>query len=471
MENSQKGNITLPDELSILVNTSVPSLGKFYYNPKMSITDYTLLGKGKIFFNSYGKFSTTALDNIPVYEQRVSQLLLSDNYSGPVHKNTSPTTDNLNKTHIDIINSNTEFILNTIFKTGAPIKIKNNSYFITTYEIVSKNIKIVPKFENIYEDTSSYSTEHIARLHSEGNNTIEAISNLHKEDDVNLMSSMNSVKNKLNSTVKSIVDRAKTQFNKLKHDGGSSVKDRDDIFTVNLSSNVLITDIDFIISNIINNHNSTIQTIPERVTYALYNENGVILGHNDNFTKKSICRIATHNIKDYNDLYGNIETNKLSVEDHNLLKCLKWITIINEKLQIDLPVVYDESKNLLCFKGNLENKTLIQHGGSKDDKTNNKDKGNKNKENKEETDIEAFRDNLTKLLSKDKDIKKKNYKKESLHKYEIEIFIGLSAVNEGIECENKMHKLRYSFNKLFGRDNIKTNDLYNKRLNYSQKIN
>lgn len=442
MMTSKKKTI-LPDELSIVIHTSVPSVRKFHYNPKMSIINNTsLIERETIFFNSYYKFSTNALDYTSDFEERVSRLLKYD-----YDFNETKLSENANKVEVDadIIKCNVDFILNTIFETGRRIKINGAVYFITMYEIAYKKVK--PVMKKKYRDYPNRRGEEENTSHLKSIDISDFTNNIDLE-----------------SNFKSMGDNFRQLYSNLKRgqNGGSNFEKSDDRFTVNLSSNDLLLDIASVISNIINIHNNNYYNMSERVTYALYNNiNGVVLGNNNNFTKKSIRRIIDRNIEDYNDLYEFIDLNKISTEEGIILQCLKWIVIINEKLQIDLHIAYDNHKKLLYFENSLEKKIQIQNGGDGDDSKKNVNKDNIKKDEEKQND-DIFRTAvMKKLFDRSNDY---DDKRESKYKYEIEIFLGLSTVNDGIYCKNKMHKLRYSFNKFFGRDNIKTNKLYNKGL-------
>ena len=138
-------NIIFPDELDIVIHTSVPLLGKFYYSPDMSIKNKKLITQEQLIFNSLIKLNQNSLKDIPDYEQRVSHFFNRTSYESMIYNYSASQSlklsdDDLNNSknnlqYNDNINNNLTFVLDTIFEKGQTLYLGEKPYTILFYEI------------------------------------------------------------------------------------------------------------------------------------------------------------------------------------------------------------------------------------------------------------------------------------------------------------------------------------------------
>ena len=171
-------SVVFPDELDIILHTPVPLLGKFYYDPNMSIRNDKLITQKQLIFNPLIKLDPTSLKNIPDYEQRVSHFFNRASFESMVYNYSAMQSLKISKSDIekkekilqynDNKNNNLTFVLDTIFESGQTLYLGGKPFTIVFYKMKSRKLKITNKIDNISGDPNQTLYETRNKLRRQG---------------------------------------------------------------------------------------------------------------------------------------------------------------------------------------------------------------------------------------------------------------------------------------------------------------
>jgi hypothetical protein len=144
---------TIPNELIINLNTSIPGYQKIKYKPKMSIKN--LNGDDKqILFNPLIKLNKNIVDKVPE-DLRKKQFFNPGLFQSLINYTNVPSANNLNEaTNNGNVDNNIKITLETIFSVNSIIYIAGNPYVIVDLQWTSGNWKIDTKKKKEEIDSS-----------------------------------------------------------------------------------------------------------------------------------------------------------------------------------------------------------------------------------------------------------------------------------------------------------------------------
>ena len=303
-KNKNKNKIIIPDELDIVIHTSIPFLGKFYYSPEMSIKNKKLVTQSQLIFNPLIKLNPSALKHIPDYETRVSHFFNRTSFESMVYNNSAMQPTIMSDDNIKInknfsqynnnINNNLTIVLDTIFEPNQIIYLGGKPFTILFYDLKEKKPRIKNKIGN-YNLNPNETSRHIRdRLRKDGNQNMDALNNLHNEamdlDDVTM-------------EFEKGVEKSSNLFNNFKKQffqgGGNAYNNYKKV--KHLDKKLIMSDDNFVsnfgklISNIFNNYNAT-ATSDNKIVY--FNK-GIWHGLDNISTPKSVSNLfpVVNNIK------------------------------------------------------------------------------------------------------------------------------------------------------------------------------
>ena len=186
----------VPDELDIILHTSVPLLGKFYYSPDMSIQNKNLITQKDLIFSPLIKLDPNSLKDIPDYEQRVSHFFNRTSYESMVYNYSSTQLLKLSKYDIkkkknslqynDNINNNLTFVLDTIFEPGQTLYLGGKSFTILFYNLKINKPRITNKIGTITADPNQTIYDTRKKLRKKGKENKAVLDKLQEDriDDI-----------------------------------------------------------------------------------------------------------------------------------------------------------------------------------------------------------------------------------------------------------------------------------------------
>ena len=475
-------NIIFPDELDIVIHTSVPLLGKFYYSPDMSIKNKKLITQEQLIFNSLIKLNQNSLKDIPDYEQRVSHFFNRTSYESMIYNYSASQSlklsdDDLynsknNLQYNDNINNNITFVLDTIFEKGQTLYLGEKPYTILFYEMKINKPRITNKISNITGDPNQTIYDTRNKLREQGDKTKTELEKIQDESIDDLDGLVNNIEGNSegNSSTKysgghnhsHIID---TDFN-TKFDLNDNIEDFMDYFSTFISIQI-------------NNFNA------QNDIQIIYFNKGIWHGIDNIFTKKSILSLFYKNknlnlnklkkqnislfLTEISQSLSNIGI-KLVINDDTIIK-----TIVDE--QLELHFNHNITKNIIKFVKSYNS------NNSKKITTPNKMiggyyygfmKNNNPYINYQNIPNLNYQDNsqFNPLLSEE------DFKNISLNKFEIEVYVELTNKKilgeKNSDCFARKKKMIYNAKKLFSIQNIVdfTNianyDLYNPDMDLSK---
>jgi hypothetical protein len=162
-KNNNNEIIHLPRELSIILNTTIPGFGKFFYTSNMTSLNRNVFLSKYLLFNPKIRLQGSFFSKIPDYTLQVAhfynkQLNKSMIYESmpnqPVELEEVKVDDHVDQATLiseinDNINHNVHIILSTIFKSGEMITIGGTQYTILFYAVREDSLpQVVGKFDN-----------------------------------------------------------------------------------------------------------------------------------------------------------------------------------------------------------------------------------------------------------------------------------------------------------------------------------
>ena len=151
---------TIPNELKITINTSIPGFQKVTYTPNMTIPDISK-DENTIQFNPLVKLDQSIINKVPeklrkkeFFNKGLFQSLINFNHPKPV-KSLAYATDS------GIVDSNIKTTLNTLFPENSVIYINKTPYTIADVQWSKGNWKIDTKYKPVEIDISKVSDPHL----------------------------------------------------------------------------------------------------------------------------------------------------------------------------------------------------------------------------------------------------------------------------------------------------------------------
>lgn len=518
-KNNDPNFINVPDELDIVLHTSVPLLGSFYYSPSMSIRNKNLISQQNLIFNPLYKLDKNSLNNIPDYETRVSHFFnrsafesMLFNYSAfqPMRISLNELSSNYLQFN-DNINNNITFILDTIFEPGQTLFLGDEPYTILFYKVKLKKPRITNKIRSIYSDPNNAPYYIRNKLKQDGINNKKLLNKL--DDNFSENIDVNSIYQNSTSTISSSLNTASNLFNNFKNKldffknknnnlqsnkvpendanlkpnevpnnnnlqrGGGGInnsiyfnlyniyKDFKQIH-FNLNHSTFFKNFYEFLSILINNYNSqNITSIP--ITYM---NNAIIHGIDNIATPISIKKFFENN-----NTIDSLQSiaNTLSFLGINLIVNNKsFINNVTTQPIIDLHFTQDNKTNNISFLNFTASKPFLSGGKRNYDYYNNYNRNrNYNYPYSREDTYNSFdRVNYNPYVSSD------DFEHSSLNKYEIEVYLELTKEKlskKDMDCIIRKNKMIYNAKQLFSIENYfdftKSYDmsLYGSKINFN----
>jgi hypothetical protein len=463
----------VPDELDIILHTSVPLLGKFYYSPDMSIKNENLITQKDLIFNPLIKLDPNSLKDIPDYEQRVSHFFNRTSYESMVYNYSSMSLLKLSKYDIkkktnslqynDNINNNLTFVLDTIFEPGQTFYLGGKSFTILFYNLKSNKPRITNKIGTITADPNQTIYDTRKKLRKKGKEN-KAILDKLQEDTID---DIDDVIDNANETT----GKATNFFNDLKNKipyfkknepttttgGGSNYYhslEIDDNFQTkfNLNDDSFLKDFSKFISIQINNYN--IQH-DDKIVYLIQ---GIWHGIDNISTTNSIFNLLKKCKKKNNPiLMSNIADSLLSIGIHLVINNENTNNSISDT-HLSLYLKHNLETNMVTFEKSANHMSGGRRKGYYDLRSN-----------------EDYIRNRSRYYNPY--LSPEDFEKTSLNKYEIEVYVELTnkklSENE-TNCYMKKRKMIYnakelfSSEKLFDFTKISNSELYDPSMDLSK---
>jgi len=468
----------VPDELDIILHTSVPLLGKFYYSPDMSIKNENLITQKDLIFNPLIKLDPNSLKDIPDYEQRVSHFFNRTSYESMVYNYSSMSLLKLSKYDIkkktnslqynDNINNNLTFVLDTIFEPGQTLYLGGKSFTILFYNLKINKPRITNKIGTITADPNQTIYDTRKKLRKKGKENKAVLDKLQEDriDDID------DVIEKANETT----GKATNFFNDLKNripylkknepttttGGGSNYYhslEIDDNFQTkfNLNDDSFLKDFSKLISIQINNYN--IQH-DDKIVYLI---KGIWHGIDNISTTNSIFNLLKKCKKNsLSDLTDSLSTIGIHLVINN-----ENTNNSNSDTHLSLYLKHNLETNLVTFEKSVNNMSggIIKRYYDDDNLRNNEDYvRNRSRYYKNSNNYNPY-------------LSTEDFEQTSLNKYEIEVYVELTnkKLNENeTNCYMKKRKMIYntkelfSSEKLFDFTKISTSELYDPSMDLSK---
>lgn len=475
-------NFDVPDELDIILHTSVPLLGKFYYSPSMSIKKENLITQKNLIFNPLIKLDPNLLKNIPDYEQRVSHFFNRTSFETMVYNYSSIQLFKISKYDIqkkknslqfnDNINNNLSFVLDTIFEPGQTLYLGGKSFTIVFYKIKSKKPRITNKIDSIRGDPNQTIYDTRRKLRNIGKKNKILLDKLQEDMSDNIddnIDDIDSAMNATNSALNTATEKAKGFFNDLSnkipfYNNPNNSNKKDDSFTGGGYNNCYVIEKNFKTEFDLND-NSFLRSFSKFISIQINNYNA----QND-YPIVYFVRGVWHGI-------DNISTTNSVVNFFKKHKAKSLAEMTDALSTIGVQLLFDSVSSsfnasdtylTILFKDNKKKNTIsfIKHniiGGRRDYyDLRNVPLNNRN----------YFRNNLqfNPYLSAE------DFEQTSLNKYEIEVYVELtnkSLSENEIGCFAKKQKMIYnakelfSYEKVFDFTKIANMDLYDPDMDLS----
>lgn len=485
-ESDSDSEFDVPDELDIILHTSVPLLGKFYYSPDMSIKNEKLITQKDLIFNPLIKLDPNSLKDIPDYEQRVSHFFNRTSYESMVYNYSSMSLLKLSKYDIkkktnslqynDNINNNLSFVLDTIFEPGQTLYLGGKSFTILFYKLKINKPRITNKIGTITADPNQTIYDTRKKLRKKGKENKAILEKLQEDtiDDIDdVIDKANETTGKATGFFNNLRNRI-PYFNKNNNTttttgggggGGSNYYyslEVDDNFQTkfNLNEVSFLYDFSKFISIQINNYN--IQH-DDKIVYLI---NGIWHGIDNISTTNSIHNLLHKNNKKHNPILLSHINNSLSIIGIQLVINNEITNISNSDTLLSLYLKHDLESNLLTFEKSVNNMSGGRRERDYYDLRNNEDYlRNRSR----------FRNNNR--VQYNPYLSTEDFEQTSLNRFEIEVYVELTnkklSENE-TNCYVKKRKMIYntkqlfSSEKLFDFTKISNNDLYDPSMDLSK---
>ena len=472
----------VPDELDIILHTSVPLLGKFYYSPDMSIKNEKLITQKDLIFNPLIKLDPNSLADIPDYEQRVSHFFNRTSYESMVYNYSSMSLLKLSKYDIkkktnslqynDNINNNLTFVLDTIFEPGQTLYLGGKSFTILFYNLKSNKPRITNKIGTITADPNQTIYDTRKKLRKKGKEN-KAILDKLQEDTID---DIDDVIDKANETTGKATNFFMDLKNKIPYfkknepiTGGGYYHslEIDDNFQTkfNLNDDSFLKEFSKFISIQINNYN--IQH-DEKIVYLI---KGIWHGIDNISTTNSIFNLlkkCKKNNKENPILLSNIADSLLSIGIHLVINNENTNNSISDT-HLSLYLKHNLETNIVTFEKNVNNMTGGRIGRIYNDDYYDVRNNEDYVRNQSRSYNNKFRYNPY-LMPED-------FEKTSLNKYEIEVYVELTnkkLTESETNCYMKKRKMIYnakelfSSEKLFDFTKISNSELYDPSMDLSK---
>jgi|UniRef100_A0A6C0IPH3 hypothetical protein len=474
----------VPDELDIILHTSVPFLGKFYYSPDMSIKNKNLITQKDLIFNPLIKLDPDSLMDIPDYEQRVSHFFNRTSYESMVYNYSSTQLLKLSKYDIkkkknslqynDNINNNLSFVLDTIFEPGQTLYLGGKYFTILFYNLKINKPRITNKIGTITADPNQTIYDTRKKLRKKGKANKAVLDKLQEET----MDDIDDVMEKANESTEKATGFLNNLRNKIPYlnkkesntttttTGGGyyhSLVVDDNFQTIfNLNDDSFLKEFSKFISIQINNYNT------QNDIKMVYFIKGIWHGIDNISTTNSILNLINKN-KNKNKSLTDI-ANSLSTAGIHLVingeNTNNSNSNSNSNTHLSLFLKHNLETNIVTFE-----KSNNMTGGRKDyyDLRNNEDyvrnrSSYYNNNNNNNTQYNPY-------------LSAEDFEQTSLNKYEIEVYVELTnkklSENE-TKCYVKKRKMIYntkqlfSSEKLFDFTKISNSELYDPSIDLSK---
>jgi hypothetical protein len=455
-ESESESEFNVPDELDIILHTSVPLLGKFYYSPDMSIKNKNLITQKDLIFNPLIKLDPNSLQDIPDYEQRVSHFFNRTSYESMVYNYSSMSLLKLSKYDIkkktnslqynDNINNNLTFVLDTIFEPGQILYLGGKSFTILFYNLKINKPRITNKIGTITADPNQTIYDTRKKLRKKGKENKAVLDKLQEDriDDIDdVIEKANETTGKATNLFNDLKNRIpyfKKNDNKPTTGGGyyHSLEVDDNFQTkFNLNDDSFLKDFSKFISIQINNYN--IQH-DDKIVYLI---KGIWHGIDNISTTNSIF-----------NLLKKCKKNSLSNLTDSLLTIGIHLVINNENTNNSI----SDTHLSLYLKHNLETNIVTF------EKSANHMSGGRRKRYYDEynEDYDRVRSRYYNNRSNNRVqynpyLSPEDFEKTSLNKYEIEVYVELTnkklSENE-TNCYVKKRKMIYNAKELFSSEKL-----------------
>ena len=471
----------VPDELDIILHTSVPLLGKFYYAPTMSIQTENLITQKDLIFYPLIKLNPNSLKDIPNYEQRVSHFFNRTSYETMVYNYSSSQPLILTKNNIknkqnslqynDNINNNISFILDTIFEPGQTLYLGGKPFTILFYNLKSSKPRITNKISTIKADPNQtiYNTRKKLRKIGKKN---KAILEKLQEDTID---DIDDVIDNVNDTLSDTSNKAKGFFDNFKNRIPYFNNNKQPISGggLNYSQNVETEfQIDFCLD-----HTSFLKEFSKFISIQINNHNIQSNNHIVYFMKGVWHGID--NVSTTNSIFNLFK----SIKKVSLIEIAKILYNIGIKLIINnKPIIIYNSNIILSIylNHNLETNIIkfIKINSNMTGGRSDRDLYERYMYNKHNKHYNNYNNNYNNHNGRYIPyLSEEDFENTSLNKYEIEVYVELTnktlPENE-LKCYIKKKKMLYntkelfSSEKLFDFTKISNWDLYNPEMDLSK---
>lgn len=477
----------VPDELDIILHTSVPLLGKFYYSPDMSIKNENLITQKDLIFNPLIKLDPNSLKDIPNYEQRVSHFFNRTSYESMVYNYSSMSLLKLSKYDIkkktnslqynDNINNNLTFILDTIFEPGQTLYLGGKSFTILFYNLKINKPRITNKIGTITADPNQTIYDTRKKLRKKGKENKAVLDKL-QEDRIDDIDDVIEKANETTGKATNFFNNLKNRIPYLKKNeptttttgGGSNYYhslEIDDNFQTkfNLNDDSFLKDFSKFISIQINNYN--IQH-DDKIVYLI---KGIWHGIDNISTTNSIHNLLNKKNKKHNPiLMSNIANSLSTIGIHLVINNENTNNSISDT-HLSLYLKHNLETNMVTFEKNVNNMT----GGRRERERDYYDV--RNNEDYVRNRSRYYNNQNNNRVQYNPYLSAEDFEQTSLNKYEIEVYVELTnkkLTENETNCYLKKRKMIYnakelfSSEKLFDFTKISNSELYDPSMDLSK---
>jgi hypothetical protein len=485
-ESDSDSEFNVPDELDIILHTSVPLLGKFYYSPDMSIKNENLITQKDLIFNPLIKLDSNSLKSIPDYEHRVSHFFNRTSYESMVHNYSSSQLLKLSKYDIkkktnslqynDNINNNLTFVLDTIFEPGQTLYLGGKSFTILFYNLKINKPRITNKIGTITADPNQTIYDTRKKLRKKGKEN-KAILDKLQQDTIDDIDDVIDKANETTGKATNFFNNLKNRIPYFKKNNNTSTTttgggyyhslEVDDNFQTkfNLNNDSFLKDFSKFISIQINNYN--IQH-DDKIVYLI---KGIWHGIDNISTTNSILNLLNKNNKKHNPILMSNIANSLSTIGIHLVINNENTNNLNSDTHLSLYLKQKLETNYITFDKSVNNMT-----GGRIERDYYDLRKLRNNENyfRNQRSYNNLSNNRTLYKSY---LSPEDFEKTSLNKYEIEVYVELTnkkLTENETNCYVKKRKMIYnakelfSSEKLFDFTKISNSELYDPSMDLSK---
>ena len=479
-EPEKDAEFNVPDELDIILHTSVPLLGKFYFSPDMSIKNEKLITQKDLIFNPLIKLDPNSLKDIPDYEQRVSHFFNRTSYESMVFNYSSMSLLKLSKYDIkkktnslqynDNINNNLSFVLDTIFEPGQTLYLGGKSFTILFYNLKINKPRITNKIGTITADPNQTIYDTRKKLRKKGKENKAVLDKL-QEDTID---DIDDVIDKANETTKEATGFLNNLRNSIPYfkrneptsttGGGSNYYNSLEVehnfpTKFNLKDDSFLKDFSKFISIQINNFNTQNDN---KIVYLI---KGIWHGIDNISTTNSILNLLNKN-KNIKSL-SNIADSFSAIGIHLVINN-ENTNYSNSDTHLSLYLKHNLETNMVSFEKSVNNMSGGRRERDYYDLRNNED----------------YVRNQSRYYNKSGNSSQYNpylstedFEQTSLNKYEIEVYVELTnkkLSEKEINCYVKKRKMIYNAKELFSSEKLydftktSNSDLYDNSMDLSK---